>query len=193
MKKLFVGPSKKLTHGSENYRPHFHQFKILWDHITLSKIGSDHAWTCLNRFDQVMKKCYITSLAKLSGQISLYMPYFASQDTFQHILIILTVTLHPVWYTVALKSMIKQRKSDIYLMLGSSKPLYSYSTILRILLLPFRLGIQPIKNDSRNTATSFMFHFGVLLSMLIQFRITSSDNLQTMARWPSNKRKYPCV
>ena len=29
MKKLFVGPSKKWTHGSENYRPHFHQFKIL--------------------------------------------------------------------------------------------------------------------------------------------------------------------
>ena len=58
MKKLFVGPSKKWTHGSENYRPHFHQFKILWDHITLSKIGSDPIWTCLNRFDPVKKMLY---------------------------------------------------------------------------------------------------------------------------------------
>ena len=180
MKKLFVGPSKKWTHGSVNYRPHFHQFKILWDHITLSKIGSDHAWTCLNRFDQVMKKCYITSLAKLSGQISLYMPYFASQDTFQHILIILIVTLHPVLYTVALKSMIKQRKSDIYLMLGSSKPLYSYSTILRILLLPFRLGIQPIKKRFKKYHDLIYVPFwgSIDRQTLVKFRITSTDNFQ---------------
>ena len=125
MKKLSAGLSKKWTHGSENYRPHFHQFKISCDRITLSKIEFDPGRT------------------SYKNAILLHWPNCQAKLAFT-CLILPHKTLSNIFWSFYPYDRIK-KKRYLFIMLGSSKPLYSYSTILRILLLPFQLGIQPIK------------------------------------------------